>query len=118
MGSPRIRLPLAVALLASPLALSAQGELADYRRAATINQTYQGLTVGLVQGGVNWIGNTNRFWYRVNTSAGNQFVLVDADTWTKQAAFDHTRLAQSLSAAAASAVRRHRAAPMMRTRRS
>ena len=78
----------------------AQGTLADYRRASTVNQRYNGLTVGLVQGGVNWIDNTNRFWYRVSVTGGNRFVVVDPDAWAKQPAFDHDRLARSLSSAA------------------
>ena len=97
---PRNRTLLCAMLLALPALLQAQGTLADYRRAATINQKYQGLTVGLIQGGVNWIPGTNRLWYQVNATGGNQFVLVDADTWTRQPAFDHGRLAQGLSAVA------------------
>jgi dipeptidyl aminopeptidase/acylaminoacyl peptidase len=86
--------------LCLPLLVHAQGTLEDYRRAATINQRFNNLTVGLVQGGVNWIGNTNRFWYRVSVTGGNQFVVVDADAWTRQPAFDHARLASALSTAA------------------
>lgn len=88
------------ALLLLPGALYAQGTLEDYRRAATITQRYANLTVGLVQGGANWIGNTNQLWYRVSVTGGNQFVLVDADAWIKQPAFDHARLAAAFSSAA------------------
>src|SRR5262245_38118332 len=88
------------ALLLLPGALHAQGTLDDYRRAATITQRFNNLTVGLVQGGTNWINNTNKLWYRVTVRGGAQFVLVDADAWTKQPAFDHARLATALSSAA------------------
>jgi dipeptidyl aminopeptidase/acylaminoacyl peptidase len=98
-------------LLLVPLAASAQGTLEDYRRAATINERFTGLTVGLIGGGggggrgggagenaINWIDNTNQFWYRVSVTGGNQFVRVDPDAWSKQPAFDHARLASGLSA--------------------
>jgi dipeptidyl aminopeptidase/acylaminoacyl peptidase len=74
----------------------AQGTLEDYRRAASVGQRYNGLTVGLVSGGVNWIDST-RAWYRVSVTGGNRFVLVDANAWSRQPAFDHDRLAAALS---------------------
>jgi dipeptidyl aminopeptidase/acylaminoacyl peptidase len=79
--------------------IGAQGTLDDYRRAATVSQRYSRLTVGLVQGGANWIGDSNRFWYRVTVPDGSRFVTVDAQAWTKQPAFDHDRLASALSSA-------------------
>ncbi len=85
-----------------PCVIHAQGTLDDYRRAATVNQRFANLTVGLVQGGVTWIPNTNRFTYRVSTTGGNQFVTVDADAWIKQPAFDHERMARAVSGAAGS----------------
>jgi dipeptidyl aminopeptidase/acylaminoacyl peptidase len=90
------------ALIFLPPGVRAQGTLGDYQRAARITQSLNvnGLTTGVVQGGVNWIGNTNRFWYRVTTRGGSQFVLVDADAWTRQPVFDHDRLATALSSAA------------------
>jgi dipeptidyl aminopeptidase/acylaminoacyl peptidase len=92
-------LPFAITLLMPALG-SGQGTLEDYRRAATINQRYANLTVGLVQGGPNWIARTDRFWYRVTVRGGAQFVVVDPDGWTKLPAFDHARLAAALSTAA------------------
>jgi len=47
-----------------------------------------------------WLPDSTAFWYR-KTSGGNaEFVLVDARAATKGPAFDHSRLADSLSAAA------------------
>jgi dipeptidyl aminopeptidase/acylaminoacyl peptidase len=103
-ASPAVRF-LRWTLASSPLLLAAagiagaQGTLDDYRRAATIGQRYAGLTVGITDG-VNWIGDSNRFWYRVSVPGGHRFVVVDADAWTRRAAFDHDRLAASLSTAA------------------
>ena len=48
---------------------------------------------------VNWIEKTCRFWYRKSVKGGNEFVLVDAETLVRKPAFDHVRLAASLSAA-------------------
>src|SRR2546422_9229052 len=42
----------------------------------------------------------DRFWYRITTAEGSEFVLVDAARGTRVPAFDHARLATALSAAA------------------
>jgi dipeptidyl aminopeptidase/acylaminoacyl peptidase len=87
-----------VSVLALPLAGGAQGTLADYQRAATVNQQLAGLTVDVAQD-PTWIGPT-RFWYRKSVKGGDEFVLVDATTGAKRAPFDHVRLATALSSAA------------------
>ncbi len=46
----------------------------------------------------NWFANNDRFWYRVNASAGAyEFIVVDAVAGTRTPAFDHQRVAQALS---------------------
>jgi dipeptidyl-peptidase 4 len=45
-----------------------------------------------------WI-TADQFWYRVRTAAGHEFVLVDARRGTREAAFDHERLARALTEA-------------------
>ena len=96
---------LALALVSlsvfTPLAAAAQGTLADYRRAAAVNQRLAGLTVDVAQP-PTWIGPA-RFWYRKSVKGGNQFVLVDATTAEKRSPFDHGRLAAALTSAAAPA---------------
>lgn len=48
----------------------------------------------------NWFADNSRFWYRNSLRGGNkEFVLVDAESGTRRAAFDHAKLAESLSAA-------------------
>jgi dipeptidyl aminopeptidase/acylaminoacyl peptidase len=81
-----------------PVALSAQGTAADYERSQALNQRFQGLVTGVADRPV-WIGTSNRAWYRVSVKGGNQFILVDAEAKTKAPAFDHARLATSLSSA-------------------
>ncbi len=46
----------------------------------------------------NWLPD-ERFWYRILTAQGSEFVLVDPVKGTRTAAFDHQKLAASLSAA-------------------
>ncbi|MBI4471980.1 MAG: DPP IV N-terminal domain-containing protein [Acidobacteria bacterium] len=58
----------------------------------------QGLAVN-VPSSVTAIENTNRFWYRKSVKGGNEFVVVDAATLVKRPAFDHARLAETLSTA-------------------
>ena len=89
---------LASAVLLMPWPAAAQGTLEDYRRAATVRQRLEGLTVGVAEA-PTWIDGTNRFWYRRAVTGGNDFVLVDAATQQKQPAFDHARLATGLSQA-------------------
>ncbi|HYG24047.1 MAG TPA: prolyl oligopeptidase family serine peptidase [Verrucomicrobiae bacterium] len=49
----------------------------------------------------HWFGDNSKFWYRNDLSGGaREFILVAAATGTRQAAFDHARLAESLSRAA------------------
>lgn len=47
----------------------------------------------------NWIGDSGRFWYRWKSLSGVEFVLVDPATGEQKPAFDHERLAASLSQA-------------------
>jgi dienelactone hydrolase len=77
----------------------AQGTLADYDRAGAMREKYTALTIDQPER-ANWIGETSRFWYRKTVKGGFEFVLVDAQTLAKQPAFDHQKLAGSLSAAA------------------
>jgi dipeptidyl aminopeptidase/acylaminoacyl peptidase len=76
----------------------AQGTAADYERANGLQARFQALAIDM-PGFPTWIGRTNRFWYSRTVQGGNEIVLVDADTLTRRPAFDHERLAASLSAA-------------------
>ncbi|MFD9064490.1 DPP IV N-terminal domain-containing protein [Kitasatospora purpeofusca] len=52
------------------------------------------------QAGPQWIDGGARFWYAVGDGDGRRFVLVDPAAGTREPAFDHTRLAAALAAAA------------------
>jgi len=62
----------------------------------------------LVYGSVrpSWLPN-DRFWYRVTSGDGSQFILVDAAHDTSGPAFDHVKLAAALSAAAGASYDAH-----------
>ena len=48
----------------------------------------------------HWFANDSRFWYRNDLRGGTiEFVVVDTEAGTRQPAFDHMKLAESLSAA-------------------
>jgi dipeptidyl aminopeptidase/acylaminoacyl peptidase len=78
-----------------PRALSA----ADYAHAEKF--LAQNLTQLVIGGSVfpNWLSN-ERFWYRSQTAAGYEFILVDPAKRSRAPAFDHARLAAALSSAA------------------
>ena len=85
-------------------ALCAQSAITavDYARAEkfmTYNTTALVFNTGVRP---NWIaGDPNdRFWYRVTRQDGAEFILVDPAKGTRAPAFDHARLATSLSSAA------------------
>lgn len=82
-----------------PTVAYAQGKLADYERANSLRKKFQELAINVPER-ANWIDKTSRFWYRRSVKGGNEFVLVDAATLVKKSAFDHDKLAASLSAAA------------------
>jgi len=88
---------LCLLLLVSIVAYG-QGTLADYERANGLRDRFQGRAIDL-PGRATWIEKTSRFWYRKSVRDGNEFVLVDAATLSKRPAFDHRRLADSLSSA-------------------
>ena len=79
------------------LSAVAQGTPADYARAVGLRDKYEGAAVDIT-GTIAPIGQTHRFWYRKSVKDGNQFLVIDADTQQKQPAFDHERIARSLSA--------------------
>ena len=77
----------------------AQGTRADYDRAAQLHAlTSDKVTKANVQ--PHWFAEGKRFWYRNDLGRGtHEFVLVDAVAGKRIIAFDHARLAESLSQA-------------------
>ena len=86
---------LAIAILFAPKISHAQGTAADYQRANSLREKFQGLAVN-VPGNPTWIEGDNHFWYRKSVPGGYEFIIVDAETFTKKPAFDHEKLAAAL----------------------
>ena len=81
-----------------PAFLPAQGTRADYSRSSALRAKFLNKIEGNVtQSG--WIGDTHRFWYKKSATGGAAFVAMDAETLEKRPAFDHEKLAASLTAA-------------------
>ncbi|PYV16314.1 MAG: hypothetical protein DMG21_12090 [Acidobacteria bacterium] len=82
----------------------AQGTRADYERAQQfLGQNLEKLfrPADIVP---HWVGENDQFWYR-KPGAEKEFVLVDAAKNTRGPAFDHARLAATLSISAGKAFR-------------
>src|SRR4051812_12040551 len=90
----RIVLALVVSGIAAPV--FAQGTQADYDRALGLRKKYEAL-VGNAAETPRWISGSHKAYYRRTIKGGHDFILVDADAKTKAAAFDHSRIAASLS---------------------
>ena len=94
----RLWIAAAALLFASPTA-HAQGKLEDYQRAQQFLPGNLRHLVYVADVNPHWIEKTSRFWYRKTSPQGSEFVLVDANQNTTAPAFDHARLAESLSRA-------------------
>lgn len=72
---------------------------ADYDRSNSLGQRVANKVYDVAEAPV-WIEGSPKFWYRKSVKGGNQFVLVDPVAAAKAPAFDHARVATSLSAVA------------------
>jgi dipeptidyl aminopeptidase/acylaminoacyl peptidase len=90
-----------------PAIAGAQVTKADYDRAQSLREEYESLAVNVADT-PTWIGATHSFYYRRTRPDGFEFIRMDADSRQKQPAFDHARLAESLSKASGQAYRPNR----------
>lgn len=93
----RIALNLSIAI-ATGITLHAQGTLADYQRAHDLQAKVRDLVIN-VPGPAHWIAESHHFWYAHSVKGGAEYILVDAEGGTKKIAFDHEKLAASISTA-------------------
>src|SRR4051812_44065127 len=98
MRQRKLVLVVVAVCLLLPVMCLAQVTAADYERATKLRERFQGLAINIPET-ANAIEKTSRFWYRKSVKGGNEFVLVDAATVSRNPAFDHERLAASLSTA-------------------
>jgi len=94
----RVSLVLLLFVCSTTLAV-AQGRREDYEKAGQfLTEPVRDLAYdGMVD--PQWIGKTNRFWYRKEGPFGKQFMLVDVGALTSSPAFDHEKIAAALSSA-------------------
>jgi len=98
MNYKRLFLTAIVLALTLPRFAGAQGTLIDYQRAAGLRAKYEAAALNIPER-TTWLEG-DRFWYRKSAPGGHAFVIVDAATHAQSPAFDHERLAASLSKAA------------------
>jgi len=84
-------------LFGSSTSLKAQGTRSDYERANNFRKNTEN-KVFKARVRPHWFAENTRFWYRNDLPDGaKEFIVVDAVKGTRQPAFDHARLAGSLS---------------------
>src|SRR5512143_1579964 len=92
---PLVVLSSSIALLTTPAA--SQGTAADYARAEGLRGRIDSLVLDAPDAPV-WVGReSSQFVYRKSLKGGSTFVLFDAATLAKRAAFDHDRLATAIA---------------------
>ena len=92
---------LALALVSAVTSIAQTPKtVADYERAEKFMNYNTNPLVDRSGVRPNWIGDTDRFWYRAMTSQGAEFVMVDPATGSRMPAFDHAKLAAALSTVA------------------
>ena len=84
-----------IAFCVSP-GVYAQGTAADYERARSLKGKYEAAAIDIAAM-PSWIPNTHRLWYRKLSRGVGVYMIFDADTMQKNAAFDHDKIAASLS---------------------
>jgi len=83
-------------LVAIDARVYAQGTAADYERANGLKTKYESAVIDIA-GTPAWIGSSHRLWYRKLSRGVYEYTIFDADTLKKQPAFDHARIAASVS---------------------
>ena len=80
-----------------PVVLIAQATIDDYERAWNLQERFDDTVDNVINVDPQWAENEPTFWYRRSVEGGDEFIWVDAKAGTKRPAFNHQRLARSLS---------------------
>lgn len=75
-----------------------QGTADDYKRSDSLRSRLRESLYNAPTA-INWVPNTQRFWYLTRTRQGGEFIVVDAARKTRKPAFDAQQVAQELSKA-------------------
>jgi dipeptidyl aminopeptidase/acylaminoacyl peptidase len=84
-------------LTASPAAEPVRVTGANYPLAMKFNRDFVRQLAREVSVAPQWLGQTEQFWYAVNTTQGPRYWRVDAEKKTKEPLFDTAKLAAALS---------------------
>jgi len=76
--------------------LYSQGRLEDYKRADKIRSEFSDKVFN-ANVRATWIDESHSFWYINTIPEGKEFIIVDSDKVSKNPAFDHKKMAESLS---------------------
>src|SRR5262245_18434213 len=94
---PRSQVAVLAILLFPAGAAAAQGTREDYQRAEQFLAGNLRHRIYVADVAPHWIAKGSRFWYRKVGTKATEFLLVDAGRNATNPAFDHTKLAASLS---------------------
>ena len=89
-----IKICVVLTLLIS-ITTSAQGTLEDYKRSVAVDSLFKNKVYNTPKD-FHWLSD-HVFWYQNNSKQGLQYIRVDARSNTRSLAFDHQKMAQSLS---------------------
>lgn len=92
-----IQAALVIIFLLVPVLLQGQVTAEEYERANNLQEQFEGKALNVIDE-PTWIGDTHHLWYRKTVQEGHKFIWVDADNKRKRDAFDHERMAETLSA--------------------
>ena len=98
-----LKIFLCMLLILTPVAAQQQLTREDYARAERFLIWNINKLVFKTQVVPQFIGKSDRFWYKNNTRDGKEFVLIDPALNTRQPAFDQAKLAAALSSASGKA---------------
>lgn len=89
-----IKICVVLTLLFS-ITTSAQGTLEDYKRSIAVDSLFQNKVYNTPKD-FHWLSD-RVFWYKNNSKQGSQYIRVDAKSNTRSMAFDHRKMAESLT---------------------
>ena len=82
-------------ILFGAYSVTGQGTIEEYRKSTRIKSLFEGKVYNS-PGDFHWMDD-NKFWYANNSRNGTQYLIVDAKNDEQKQAFDHSRLAASLT---------------------
>lgn len=88
---------LIISIILFSVGLLAQGKLEDYQRAKGFLRENLEKKIFKVNITPHWIKGGSKFWYKVKSRRGKEFIFVDSIKKKKRPAFNHQKLAHGIS---------------------